>query len=553
MADQKPTKAEWAGRIRDLGTPVLRALIVCTALSLLLLLAGIPENWLYAALTFAACWAAYITLLAVLRELLAPTNARFRVIQLGPEATVNVFLLARRLLLYSALLLPVQWSLAIVGYERTEVLLLLSVAHVTGLAFVALFTVYRAGGTSAFIPQWDGAAAGAVRRVAAVIFPLVCAGVLSVAALEAVGYVNLARYIVRVVWLNIPIAVVALLLHNAVSGRYPDGAPGRKWLGATIWLVIALLQIHVWELHVYHWIAIRDFLQRPLMTVGESRVSAYGILRALLAMGVVYVVAIALRRWLLSSAGLARAYGDGVRYALSSLTFYVFLVAGLLWAMLVGGFPLNTLTVFAGMAGIGIGFGLQDVVRNFVAGLILLIERPLAVGDFIDVEGVRGRVDTISLRSTTIRTAENVHIVVPNADFISSRVTNLTQRDLKIRLTVEVGVSYSSEMDTVKSVLEKTAADHELTLDDPPPEARIVGFGDSSVDFWLLAWIPDPEYRIRVLADLYRNVWYALQEAGIEIPFPQRDLHVRSTIVPEAVETTLTPPPAQLEERRDDT
>lgn len=532
MAD-RPTTTEWAGRFRQLATPVLRALLVCAALPVLLLLAGIPETWLYAGVTVAGCWMGYVALLAVLRELLAPTNPRFRVIHLGPEATINTFTLLRRLLLYSAVLLSVRWSLAVVGYERTEVLLLMSVAHVAGLAAIALFTVYRRGGTGAFIPQWEGSAVGMLRRSASVLFPFACAGILAVAGLEATGYLNLAHYIMRIVWLNVPVVVGGLVVHSLVAARRPDQSRVGRWTNVSIWATVILLQIRIWELHVYHWVALRDFLQRPLLTLGDTEISVYGILRALLALAVVYVVARLVRTWLLASAGLASAYGDGVRYALSSLTFYVILLAGALWAMLVGGFPLNTLTVFAGMAGIGIGFGLQDIVRNFVAGLILLIERPLAVGDYVDIEGVRGQVTAISLRSTTLRTAENVHIVVPNADFISSRVTNLSGRDLKMRVTVEVGVSYDSEMDRVLEVLTNTAAVHPLVLDDPAPEARIVGFGDSSVDLQLLAWIPDPEYRIRVLADMYRSVWYALQEAGIEIPFPQHDLHLRSVVTTE--------------------
>ena len=538
MAD-KPTTTEWAGRFRQLATPVLRAVLVCAALPVFLLLAGIPEAWLYAAVTFAGCWMGYVALLAVLRELLAPTNARFRVLHLGPEATVNVFALLRQLLLYSAALLSVRWSLSVLGYARTEVLLLISVAHVTGLALIALFTVYRGGGTGAFVPQWEGSAVGMLRRATALVFPLACAGVLAVAGLEATGYVNLAHYIMRIVWLNVPVAIGALLVHAFVSARWPDDGRVGRWAGLVIWVAAILLQIHIWELHVYHWVALRDLLQRPLLTLGDTEVSVYGILRALLALAVVYVLARLVRTWLLASARLARTYGDGVRYALSSLTFYVILLAGALWAMLVGGFPLNTLTVFAGMAGIGIGFGLQDIVRNFVAGIILLIERPLAVGDYVDIESVRGQVTAISLRSTTLRTAENVHIVVPNADFISSRVTNLSHRDLKIRLTVEVGVSYSSDIDLVLGVLKDTAAEHSMVLDDPAPDARIVGFGESSVDLQLLAWIPDPEYRIMVLSDMYRSVWYALQDAGVEIPFPQRDVHLRSAVAP--VEAVISP------------
>jgi potassium efflux system protein len=180
------------------------------------------------------------------------------------------------------------------------------------------------------------------------------------------------------------------------------------------------------------------------------------------------------------------------------------------------------------MAGIGIGFGLQDIVRNFIAGIILLIERPLAVGDYVDVGGVTGRVAAIRLRSTTVRTPDNVHILVPNADLISRQVTNLSHRDLVTRLQIPVGVSYGSDVDEVIRVLVAAARDHPDVLDDPEPQAWLMGFGDSSVDFQLNAWIADPSVMIGTKVGLNLAVWRALKEAGIEIPFPQRDLHIRS-------------------------
>jgi small-conductance mechanosensitive channel len=543
-----PTTTERAERARELGTPVVRALIVCAALLALLVLAGMPETWTYGVVTFAGCWVAYVALLAVLREFLAPSNPSFRVIHLGPEVTVNVYTLLRRLILFSAILLPVQWSLAILGYERSEVLLLLSVVHVAGLAIIALLTVYGKGGTAAFVPKWQTRAFAMLRRVVSVVFPLVCAGILAVGALEAAGYVNLSAYIVRVVWLNIPLIILALVAQSIVCARCADGSPHIRWINTTVWGVVALLQIRIWGLHAYHWVAVRDFLQAPMTTVGDSEVSAWGILRGLLVLVIVYLAARTIRNWLRGSERIVKRFDEGVRYALSSLTFYIILIAGVLWAMLVGGFPLNALTVFAGMAGIGLGFGLQDVVSNFIAGLILLIERPLAVGDYIDMEGVQGEVTGISLRSSTVRTADNVHIVIPNADFISSRVTNLSHQDLKIRLRVSVGVSYGSDMNRVREILEATGRNHPDVLEEPPPEARLVEFGDSSVNFDLLAWIPDPELRIGVTSRLYYDVWFALLDNDIEIPFPQRDLHLRSTVSPGTAEATLepdTPPPDQ--------
>jgi len=167
-------------------------------------------------------------------------------------------------------------------------------------------------------------------------------------------------------------------------------------------------------------------------------------------------------------------------------------------------------------------------VRNFVAGIILLVERPLAVGDFVGIGGVTGRVAGIRLRCTLLRTPENIHILVPNAHLISQEVTNLSHRDLTVRLEIPVGVSYGSDVDEVIRVLVGVARANPDVLDDPEPEAWLMGFGDSSVDFQLNAWIADPSRMVGTRVRLNLAVWHALKEAGIEIPFPQRDLHIRS-------------------------
>ncbi|MGI5817063.1 MAG: mechanosensitive ion channel family protein [Armatimonadota bacterium] len=233
---------------------------------------------------------------------------------------------------------------------------------------------------------------------------------------------------------------------------------------------------------------------------------------------------------------------EGVQYALSSLTFYLILVAGILWAMLVGGFPLNALTVLAGMAGIGLGFGLQDIVRNFVAGLILLLERPLAVGDYIEVAGTWGRVTSISLRSTVVQTLSNVHILIPNGDIISEQLTNLSHHDLTLRVDVPVGVSYDADIDYVCEVLVEVAKEHPIVISFPEPSARLVAFGDSSIDLVLMVWISDPSVQRRVAVELNLEIWRALKREGIEIPFPQRDLHIRSAETPLRIERGLSEP-----------
>ncbi len=540
-----PTPHERATRAQELLTPVLRAVLLAAALVLCLQLAGLPGDWTLAAFAFLGTWAAYVALVAVLRQLLAPRDPRFRVVHLGPEATVNVFRLFRRLALYSAILLPPIWVLTILGYPRSDVIILLSVCHVAGLAVLALWTVYAAGGTSAFLPPQDTRSLRLARRLSGAVFPLLGAAVFALAVLKALGYLNLASYLVRVLWLNAPLLIGALIADYFIARRITAGSTGAKWTRAGLWAVVLLAQIRIWDLHYYHWRAALDLLGKPLFTVADSQISLLAILRAILLAAVTYVVARLLRDWLNRSNLIGRRYGTGIRYALASLAFYTVLISGILWAVLAGGFPLNALTVFAGMAGIGVGFGLQDIVRNFVSGVVLLIERPLAVGDFIDVGGVRGHVLGISLRSTTVRTLENVHILIPNADLMSQQVTNLSYRDLKVRLPISVGVSYESDMDQVREVLLAVAREHSSVLEDPPPRARLVGFGDSSVDFELQVWIAKPGESEVVTGELNLAVWHALKDAGIEIPFPQQDLHLRSA---EALEGLVSSDKAPADE-----
>jgi small-conductance mechanosensitive channel len=481
-----------------------------------------------AAFALLGAWAAYFAILALLRQLFAPRDARFRILPLRTETARNLFALVRALALWSAIVLPAIWGLAILGYEREDALVLLSVVHVCGLAVLATGVVYVRGGPHEFLLVAETTEGAPLRRWAALAVPAVVAVMGGLAVTKAVGYVNLGAFLARVLCLDAPIGALAVALDALLRRRLHDRSP---WLRAgriALWGAVLVLQIPVLQLRYHHWLAVLTVLGRPLFTVGESQASALSLLKVLLLVLGAYLLARLVRGFLESSEVLGRRYSQGIRYALSSLTFYAILAAGVFWAMLVGGFPLSTLTVLAGMAGIGIGFGLQDIVRNFISGIILLIERPLAVGDYVDIGGVTGRVAGISLRSTTVRTPDNIHILVPNADLISQQVTNLSHRDLTMRLRIPVGVSYGSDVDEVIRVLVGVAHDHPDVLDDPAPEAWLMGFGDSSVDFQLNAWITDPSTMIGTRVSLNLAVWHALKAAGIEIPFPQRDLHIRS-------------------------
>ncbi len=524
-------------RYVELLTPVARAAILAALAAITLRLWGLPAEWVTAALAVLGTWAGYFALVAVLRELLAPRHADLRIVPIGSQAASAVYRLLRALALWSAIILPIIWALSVLEYQAEDVLVLLSVLHVVGLAIIAGWLIYAEGGPREFIDGAEATAADPLRRVAAIAVPIILALVAAIAILKAVGYVNLGGYLARILYLELPLIIVALVLDWQIRKRYAGGSAWHTRLRAGLWAVVAVAQIPVLGLRWHHWLATVDFLKRPLFVVAENEVSVFSIFRAIIVILIAWMIARFSRTWLSRSQRLRERFSEGLQYTLSSLTFYMILVIGILWAMLVGGFPLNALTVLAGMAGIGLGFGLQDMVSNFVAGLILLIERPLAVGDYVEVAGTWGRVTSISLRSTVVRTQSNVHILVPNADIISSQLTNLSHHDLSLRIDVPIGVSYDADIDHVADVLVEVAKSHEDISDFPEPKARLSDFGDSSINMLLMAWVSDPEGHRRIMLELNLEIWRALKHEGIEIPFPQHDLHLREDSAPLRVET----------------
>ena len=189
---------------------------------------------------------------------------------------------------------------------------------------------------------------------------------------------------------------------------------------------------------------------------------------------------------------------------------------------------MNRFAILAGAFGVGIGFGLQTVVNNFVSGLILLTERPIHVGDAIEGADMFGRVQRIGIRSCTIRTFQGAEVIVPNGDLVSRQVINWTRSDRRRRLEIPVGVAYGTDPNQVLGILVDVAKRHPEILDTPEAEALFRGFGDSSLDFELRAWTERFDRYLNIQSDLCVAVTEAFAQAGVTIPFPQRDLHVRS-------------------------
>ncbi|HUV68784.1 MAG TPA: mechanosensitive ion channel domain-containing protein [Terracidiphilus sp.] len=219
----------------------------------------------------------------------------------------------------------------------------------------------------------------------------------------------------------------------------------------------------------------------------------------------------------------------GQQYAISRFASYLVFLFGLLIGLQTTGLNLSSLVVVGGALGIGVGLGLQNAVSNFVAGLILLLEHPIKLGDRIEVGDTYGDVIQIGARSTWVRTNDNVVIILPNSEFINKPVTNWTANDRQVRISLDVGVAYSTNPELVREILTDVAKLHEDVLSDPPPEVLFVEFGDSSLNFLLRVWtITQVQYPVRLKSSLNFDIFKAFAKNGIEVPFPQRDIHIRS-------------------------
>jgi len=234
-------------------------------------------------------------------------------------------------------------------------------------------------------------------------------------------------------------------------------------------------------------------------------------------------------RALLQRRVLPRLHLDpGIEFSTLRFAHYAVLTLGVLLGLKTLQVDLTGIAVVAGILGVGIGFGLQNLASNFISGIILLIERPITVGDYVTVGDTDGEVRVISIRATEIVTRDNISIIIPNSEFVSGRVVNWSHGDPRMRLHAAVGVSYGSDVDHVSRVLLDVAHRHADVLDEPSPQVRLNRFGPSSLDFELLVWIGDPRHQEAVTSALHYAIRAAFLENGIEIPLPQQDLNIRS-------------------------
>ncbi len=266
----------------------------------------------------------------------------------------------------------------------------------------------------------------------------------------------------------------------------------------------------------------------PILTLGQNKYSAIHLLILLgLLLGLVITAGVAtnlLRTRILQVTGVSR----GAQEVITVIVKYIIIIIGTLVLLQIWGVDLSSLTILASALGVGIGFGFQDIAKNFGSGLILLFERPIQVGDFVKVGQLEGTVERIGARSTLIRTIDYLSIIVPNSRFLEHEVINWNYENPVSGLRIPVGVAYGSDLSVVKASLLQATKQNSEVLSAPEPTVLFIGFGDSSLNFELRIWTNQPSKQYLIKSDLYFRIEELFRQYQIEIPFPQRDLHVRS-------------------------
>jgi len=372
---------------------------------------------------------------------------------------------------------------------------------------------------------------------------------------EALGYRNLSTAVLRALTgtllaygiFALTSCLFAELFERLNAGRYPwhqrlrrtleladaQPIPGLVWFRITVsillWALFLFALMRIWGLSDAAVLEVRGYLVEGF-TFGSLKVVPARILLAL----VMFVVLFALSGWVrahLKRHWLGKLHLDtGAREAMVTISGYVGTAIAIVAALSVAGLELGNLAIIAGALSVGIGFGLQNIVNNFVSGLILLFERPIKAGDWIVVGNTEGYVRCIRIRATQIQTFDRADVIVPNSELISGQVTNWMLYDPRGRVRVPVGVAYGSDTGMVKELLLKAAADHPFVIhDDADRVAKVffLSFGDSSLNFELHCHIGHIDQRLQIISDLNFAIDAEFRKHAIEMPFPQRDVHIR--------------------------
>ena len=316
------------------------------------------------------------------------------------------------------------------------------------------------------------------------------------------------------IWLLYRVLLSVIFMRYGNSGR-----PYRNWIITPFFLLLIVVRI-------FSILPGSSTLVNATVGLGTITVSLGGLLTAFIVLYIFIVVAWVVKQMMIEILPNRLNAEVGVIESIATLVRYLLLSVGIILSLMVMGLNFSSLAIVAGGLSVGIGIGLQDMVSNFISGLVLLFEQSLRPGDVVELDGRISQVEQISLRATIVRTRTNEELIIPNNRFTSDQVKNFTRSDRLVQVMVPIGVSYKSNPQFVRHLAVETALNHPLVLPHPAPRLLFRGYGESSLDFDLSVSINQPELSLVIRSDLYYLLWDAFAEHKIEIPFPQRDLNM---------------------------
>ena len=489
-------------------------------------------------------WAVAALSIGFLREWL--TRDLFTVTQ---EHGKTIFRLARLVLLYMIGGIALVWG-ADAFQIRPDVLALLHFVISISIVLVLFLLHLKKKALMSLLPELPYRSyQGFVRLLERYYFPFIFFS-LGIALLWCLGYRQLGRVVLVKIWTS-GVAYLAIMVAYHLLG-----AQLSKWAAQTdpadeaaqslfqslksvlLYTMVVSTVLILLNLLGLLWI-LEQLMSFPLVQLGQTKVTLWIIIKAVLILLAFVYASRLLQAYLDYKIYPKVGVEPGLGYALNTFFKYFIFAIGFLISLKVVGLDLRFLYVFAGAIGIGIGLGLQGMAANMISGFALIFGGKIRKGDWIEVSGTIGTVTDIYLRATNVRTRDNIEYLIPNSDFVSGTVVNYSLSSPMIRIDLPVGVSYGADPSEVEKILLTVAEQEPLVSKKTPPAVRFVEYGDNSINFELLIWIDVSKTARRLVRSaLYFAIFEELRKADIEIPFPQRDIHIRSTV---ARHDVLTP------------
>ena len=363
-----------------------------------------------------------------------------------------------------------------------------------------------------------------------IVMPLLLLLAVSLVRLTMVHYGYPTPLLDVIARLLLALATVRLIVYALRVGIAPGPAlkAWEKIISTTIWALVAL--------YILGWLpAVESFLEQIAITVGESRFSLLMAIKLVVLCGLYVLLALWISGLIEQRLKNARTISLSLQVGIAKVVKVALLTVAFLLAMSEAGLNLASLTVFGGALGVGIGFGLQKIVSNFISGFILLGDRSIRPGDVISIGDTFGWVRELRARYIVVRNRDGVETLIPNENLVTTDVINWSYSDRRVRVKIPVQISYMDDPEQAMAIMEEAANANNRVLKDPEPAVRLMKFGESGIDLELRVWLLDPQEGVgNVRSDINLAIWRGFKQAGITIPYPQRDVHLHPVEVPTA-------------------